>query len=433
MSLKQKVMRGGALLLVTQVGGLSLSLLRLIILARFMTTEQYGVAMALLLSFTTVEMLTQVSLDRFIMVSKPGDEDDKLMRTMQTLSVVRGLVGMLTLLALAKPITLLFNMEYALDAFLVVSLAPLLRGMLNLDIIRQQRDHRQRAYAFSELGGQTLGFITTYPAVLYFGDYWAMVAVLLMQWVGWVLMSYWLSERPMRFGFDRTIAKAVYNYGWPLLINALFMILILQGDRFAVGTFFSASELGIYGAIYTLVVTPASVFVRIASMLLMPLLAQSEGVQRAKRYNLAFTAGLATSVVIVGFYTLFGEPVMALVYGEKYAAGSALVLAGLSLAWAFRICGAVSVSMLLATHRTKENMWVNILRSVFILPVIGIGFIGLPLPYIALGCLIGDAVSLVMMNRLAVNGYLEGRYWLANQAGVLAILLTTTLLTLMLY
>jgi len=113
-----------------------------------------------------------------------------------------------------------------------------------------RRDFHLRAIFFVEFTSQLLAAgaaVTTALLLPKSQRYWALV----VGGLGWEVMraalSWWLTNVPLRLGFDREAAKGLLHYGKFFLGSSILMALYLSVDQLAIGHIGSPIELGLYG------------------------------------------------------------------------------------------------------------------------------------------------------------------------------------------
>ncbi len=340
------------------------------ILARVLTETDFGVAATFAMVVTFLEALSNFAADKIIVQAKEG-QTPSFQATAQLLRVLRGLVSGGLILLLAGPVASQFNVPEATWAFRSLAAIPILAGLFHLDIERLQKEMDFGLYSIVYGGSNFFVTLLAYPLAIWFGDWRAMLFLLLIREFLLTLGTHLLAKRPYRFHWDRTIVQRIYKFGTPLILNSFLMALFLQGDRYLIGSAaknfpqsgLTIKDLGVYFAAISLVMAPVRVFGTLASNFLLPLLSEAQDDEKrfTHRYRLcALPPALVGAIVAFGFGSV-GGPLVALVFGERYGrAGNFVGL--LALALAMRLLRVVPTIASMAKGKTKELMYANIVR-----------------------------------------------------------------------
>ena len=102
------------------------------------------------------------------------------------------------LLSVSYPLAWLFAIPQAAWAFAVLSVIPLLRGLLHFDIYRLQRHHLFVPVVLQETLGQAITLALCVPFLRLFGDYSSVLYLLVLQAVAMTALSHLLAKFPYR-------------------------------------------------------------------------------------------------------------------------------------------------------------------------------------------------------------------------------------------
>jgi len=238
----QKVSRSAAFMAAAQLLAKGLDFLAVLIVARFLTPEDFG-----LVALATSVMLIAASMTE-VPVVEALIRNEKLTRddidSAFTLTVLRGLLIVALLIASAAPLAAFFEDPRLEMIILVMAIGPLVQGFSSPNMV-----HAMKAVDYSPLArSQLLGKIASFFAILILawasGTYWALVAGLIANPVVAAISTHIIAPYRPRFAF-RGI-PAIFGFaGWVTLSRMIFT-LNQQMDRFFVGAILGKPQLGQY-------------------------------------------------------------------------------------------------------------------------------------------------------------------------------------------
>jgi len=160
----------------------------------------------------------------------------------------------------------------------------------------------------------------------------------------------WYGERA-----ETVAAREIASTAWPLFITTVFLFVLSQAGLWILGMYRAPDEVAIYGAatrlvllvVMPLVVVNAVVPPLITEMYVKQHHRQLEGLLRTVSTIAGIPALLAVAVLVVA-----GEPIMRVIYGSQYGAGT-MVLAMLALGSIVHIwAGTANIVLMSTGHQT---------------------------------------------------------------------------------
>ncbi len=396
------IFRNGIKLGFNQVFTQACSFVGNIIVARLITPADFGIAAAFAMTSAFLAMISNLAAETVLVQAKDGNEP-AFQQTAQSLQFLRGLINAVFIFALAGMISRLFGVPQAKPAFQCLALLPLIRGLTHLDVNRLQRDLKFGPSIMAESGSNLLATLATLPVGLWFRDYWAMLWLLILQAVVYVAGSHLFAGRRYSWGWNKTYARAIFSFGWPLLINGLLLYIILQGDRFVIGAAqrlfenspYTLADLGVYSLAFALTFAPTMLVANVCTSLFLPLLsrAQSDTAQFKKRYVscIQIVSLMASWVSIL--FIVSGGWIVRMIYGQKYAAAGTFI-GVLAAMQAMRILRVAPTLAAMAFADTKSVMICNIARTSALAGVLYSSITGKSLLWVAASGLAGEVLAL---------------------------------------
>lgn len=401
------LLRGGARLGAGQAVAQSCGLARNVILARLISPENFGVAAAFAMTYSLLDMMSQLAPDVQVVQAAEGEREE-FQATAQAMHALRGLTVAAALLAIARPAARLFGAPQAAWAFLALAVLPLLRGLVHMDLNRAQRHLDFVPAVRAEVASNAVSLLAALPLALWRRDYSAMLFLLLLQAAVYLTVSHFGAQRRYAWRWERAAVRRILHFGWPLVVNGLLMYGIFQGDRLVIGAAprlfggnqYTLAGLGVYSAAVTLALAPFVFLSNSAGQLFLPWLSRAadDAEEFRRRYD---ACGLALAVLAAAT----ALPMIAAaawlvrtVYGARYAE-AAMVLAGLAAMFGLRLLRVPPTLAAMAQGDTRNAMWSNLARSLALAVVALAAAVNAPLAYLPLCGVAGECVALWMSCR----------------------------------
>jgi O-antigen/teichoic acid export membrane protein len=408
-SIARKFMHGGLKLGSSQAIVQACSFLRNVILARLISTADFGIASIFGMTFYLLEMISNLATETLLVQAEDGD-DPPFQATAHLIQAGRGLINATVIFLLAMPISHLFGVPQARWAFACIALVPLTKAFTNLDPSRMQRHMRFEPGILMNLIPSVAVTLLVYPLAVWLRNYTAMLWLLVAQMAITVLVSHLVAERRYSWAWNSHYAKRIFTFGWPLLINGLLMYLIFQGDRFVIGAAhqvfprsnFTLGDLGVYSVAFTLTMAPSLLVANVTSALFLPVLSRAQGdrEQFNRRYLVCAQILVLAAAMISIPFVVAGGPLVVFVFGKKYAAAISVVgwLGAMQFLRTMRVAPTIAAMSL---GDTENSMYSNIARTAAFLGILIVVATGRSLSWVAACGFFGEALALtVCLGRL---------------------------------
>jgi O-antigen/teichoic acid export membrane protein len=162
---------------------------RTIILSRFLSPTEFGIASALAVLMGIAELSTDLALDRILILRSVGDDREALAAA-HRLSVARGGILALVVLVAAPWVAAFLGAPDNDWGFRAVAGVILLRSCTHLEMKQAQRDFRYAPDAMAYIAAHTAVFLAVYPAARLLGDHRAMIVVMFVECGTYVAVSH---------------------------------------------------------------------------------------------------------------------------------------------------------------------------------------------------------------------------------------------------
>lgn len=377
-----------------------LLLVRSVVIAHLITVSDFGIASTFALALSIIEMVSALGVQQQIVQHADGDEPH-FQNTLHGVQGVRAIINSLLLFSLAGPIAGFFNVPEVAWAYRVMALVPLMTGFVHLDPHRMNRRMEYRQTLASSVLSALVSVLMIWPLSHFYTDYRLMLYIVVIQSMTAFVLSHVLAERPYRWAFDREVIKESLRFGWPVILGAILLFLVFNGERLIIGRELGMGALAVFSMAFSLVLTPTLVLEGSAQSFFLPQLssAREDGERFAHLAMATLQCFLLLGAVTLLGVALLGGPVIHLLLGPKYAAALP-ILTWLAILQGIRVTKSGSSAITLAHGFTATNLIASLMR-VALLPVAWyvttIG--GSLLEVIWIGCvgeIVGFVASLLM-------------------------------------
>jgi len=370
--------------------------LRTVILSRVLVPEEFGSAVAITVMLGLAGLVTDVSLDKFTMVSEGGDS--QTLPAVHVLSIARGALVALVLAVTGPATAALFGVPQFAGSFIIAASIPFISSFSHLGIKQVQRRYVYLPDALATAFANLAALLILIPALFVFHDHRAIVASFMVEATVYVVASHVLAREPYLIRSNNAILRAALKFGFPLLVNGIGLAVITQMDRALVGHWFGVDTLAIYAVILSISITPVSLILRVFGTASLSYLisAKRTDPNGVRNYHLlVFFFGLvATSYML--FVATTSDALTPLIFGRKYTVGLNVHIL-ISMIVFLRIqCAGAPTNLLLATGRTRELAIINLSRAFGLGCAIVFVLLVPDFSLMLLGFLIGDVISLIL-------------------------------------
>ncbi|MDB2282657.1 lipopolysaccharide biosynthesis protein [Halorubrum ezzemoulense] len=292
---EQQAVQSGVWVAGINVGDRVLQLLNVIILARLLSPEAFGLLGIALVVMMALNQFSRLGFDEALIHNEKEDIDDYL-NTLWVMKIGRTTAVAVIAILIGPPLAEFFGEPQAGRLIQVLGGAQLLLGLQNPGIVYFQKDlnfHREFVY---QVGSRFTDLVVAVAFALVFRSVWALVAGNVASKIVKLVMSYAIhSFRPI-IEFELDYAKEMFDFGKWMFISTILMFLYGQADDAFVGWFFTASALGFYQLAYRFSNAPATEVTHVISRVVFPALSQVQN--DIERLREGYLRALQLSTVI---------------------------------------------------------------------------------------------------------------------------------------
>ena len=268
MFLSSKVAKGGFWLLILRMSDNAIGLLKLIIIARLLAPNDFGLLGIAFLIIATLDTFSQTGLDTALIQMK--DDIKEYLNTVWSISIIRGFILYGILFISAPYVAVFFKSPESTTIIRVVGITILLRSFTNIGTIYFQKELEFNKHFTCRLSSTIINFIVSIIAVFMLKSVWALVFGQLADCITGVVASYLLHHYRPHFHLDLDKAKKLFEFGKWVFGSSILVFLFTQGDDFFVGGLLGATALGFYQMAYRISSMPTTEISHIISKVTFP-------------------------------------------------------------------------------------------------------------------------------------------------------------------
>ena len=298
---------------------------RVAILARVLSPEDFGVFGIASLVLAFLEIFTETGVNVFLVQKKNNFQE--YLDTAWVVSVVRGIFISVTLFLVAPAIGSFFSSPESTSIIRFIALAPLIRGFINPSIVGFLKNMqfsnefrlRSSVYIFDGITAIIFSLLLKNP----FGIVIGIIAGVLLE----LILSYIFVKPCPRFGFDYGYAKEIVSRGKWVTLSGIFNYLAQNSDDIVVARILGSTPLGLYQIAYKVSTLPLTEVTEAVGKVTFPTYTRDNNNKRVLRSNFIYTSLVVFLLVVVFgvFIYLFPEPIIKMLLGEKWLDAAAVL------------------------------------------------------------------------------------------------------------
>jgi lipopolysaccharide exporter len=273
-SLSQKVARGGAWVFTLKIIEKIFGFTRLIILARLLAPNDFGLVGIALLTLSILETFSETGFQTALIQKKK--DISSYLDTAWTVSMLRGIILFIVIYFSAPYVSLFFKSAEASSVLKVLGLSILLRGFTNIGIVYFQKELEFNKQFLYGLIVTLADFVVAILAALILKSMWALVFGYLAGSLAGFVASYLIHPFRPRIKLDFAKIKVLSGFGKWVFAYSILYFLIMQGDDFFVGKVLGLVALGFYQMAYKISNIPATEITNVISKVIFPAYAKMQ-------------------------------------------------------------------------------------------------------------------------------------------------------------
>ena len=361
-------------------------LVNMVILARLLVPEDFGLIAMAMIIVGAIEIFSEFNFDVVLIKKQTAGRVDY--DTAWTLSIIRGLITGLLLLALAGPAAALFEEPRLAVITAALAISPVLIGFQNIGIVDFRKSFDFRRDFLFMAGAKIVGVVATIGLALIWRNYWALAGGIVITALWRVGASY--AMHPFRPRLSLQSWRELFAFTKWLLAHNILLYLRNRADRFVIGKLLGAGTLGVYTLAFDLANLATSELMAPIRRALLPgyaKLADQDARMRSMFVDVfALTLWLGAPIPIV--IGILAEPLILLLLGETWLA-AVPVTQLLAFAGFAALLSSGSQPVYLASGRPELQTYLMGLSALLVIPAVVLG--------VDVKGAIGAAIALVLV------------------------------------
>lgn len=359
-----------------------IGVIRIAIIAHLLSPYNIGLFGIVTIVLAFLEILTETGINIFLIQEK--EDMEGYIDTAWVVSMVRGTLIALLIVATAGPISSFFNSPGSKILLYIVALVPFLRGFINPSVVKFQKDllfHKEFAYRILVF---TVESIVSVLGVIILRNPYGLVYGLVAGAVFELVYTFVVARPWPKLKFDKVKSGHVINQGKWVTLFGIFDYLYTQSDNIVVGRLLGVAPLGIYDNAYTISTSPLTEIGTVFYTVTFPVFSKISG--DAARLKSAFIKNTLLNFVLMSaagvFVFIFAAPIVHILFGNGWDAAIPVVKL-LSILGVVRGVALSTGSLLIAKEKQKYSavitfvsmlgLWVTIIPLVHLYGIIGAG------------------------------------------------------------
>lgn len=287
------------------------TVLKIAILARLLSPNEFGSVGIAILVLGLLEILTETGINVFLVQLKK--DWLKYLNTSWVISICRGVLIFVIILASSSGISKFFNNQEVLPLLYLTSLVPIIRGFINpacIRLLKELKFEKEFLYRSCISGVEIISAIVivslTRSGV-------GIVGSVIISALTELILS-WIFIRPHpKFDVRKSQVIEILKHGKWVTAFGLFDYIYTQGDNIMVGKLLNSSNLGLYQNAYKLATLPMTeitdIYHRVNFPIFSSLLSQDKSI-RSTTIKISLLVSIAAAITGICIYVLAEQLVL---------------------------------------------------------------------------------------------------------------------------
>lgn len=317
-NLREKTIRSGFWSLGGDWVSIGLGMVRVVILARLLSPQDFGVVGLAFFSMNVLNVFSELGIESAL-IQKPTIERADL-NVAWSMKLLRGLILSVILFFCSGFFASYFGNE-ALEPFIkAIAVMPFLDGLTNSGVIYFKRELEFGRQISIDLAADLTGTFATIALAFLFRNAWALIAGNIVSSALRCLGSYKMHPYRPEIEWDRNTVKSLLNFGKHIFWITIVTFIVTSGDDALVGKLLGLTALGYYTMAYSIANIPVSSLTGILSRISFPAysLLQKEPEKLAEAFAKIYESLLIILLPLTAFIILMAQSFTRIFLGEKW-------------------------------------------------------------------------------------------------------------------
>ena len=343
-----------------------LQLVSNLVLTRLLFPEAFGLMALCSVFLVGLQLFSDFGLRPAIICDPRGNEPDFL-NTAWTIQVIRGFVLCVAGSMLAFPISLIYNEPILLNLLVVLSTTAAISGFNSINMLTAERDLNFRTITFIQIAGQIVQILTMVVLAYVWRSVWSLaIGGTVSSFTTLAIGHLLLRGHQHRLQIDTVYAKSLIHFGKWIFLSTIVTFLGGEGLRAIQAGFITPAEFGVLAIAYSIAAIPIELSTKLIASIGIPALSEAYRDNPNNfanvLYNFRKRVFLLSALMVAGV-TLTSEPIITLLYDNRYHSAGPLV-AIITISSAVNLVTAGYGSVLLTVSKSQTFMWTTIFATV---------------------------------------------------------------------
>lgn len=268
-STESQAVQSGVWVTAINVGDRLLQLLKVVILARLLSPEAFGLLGIALVTIAALRQFSNLGFDEAL-IQHEEENVNAYLNTAWVIKIIRGVVIASIAFLAAPSLAVFFDEPQAKPLIQLLGFTPLILGVQNPAVMYFRKHlnfHREFVY---QVGGRLIDLLVAVAIAIVFQSVWALPAGIVAMNLMKAALSYGIHEYRPRVKFDLDLGREMFSFGKWMFASSILVFLVNQGDDAFVGWYFTATTLGFYQIAYRFSNAPATEVTQVISKVSFP-------------------------------------------------------------------------------------------------------------------------------------------------------------------
>lgn len=262
-NLGKRSIKGGFWVFSIRIIGNGFGIVRLIILARILAPQDFGIMGIAMLTMTVLETFSQTGFHAALVQKKTNIEP--YLNAAWTFLLIRGFIIFAILFFSAPLVSIFFKSPLAKPVIQVLGIYAVIQALTNIGVVYFEKELEFNKQFMYKISGTIVDLFVSIILSILLKNVWALVYGLLAGQITMLLVSYIIQPYRPKLSFNWKQVKELFVFGKWILGSSILGFIVKQGDDIVVGKMINASALGLYQMAFRLSNLPATEITHVIS------------------------------------------------------------------------------------------------------------------------------------------------------------------------
>lgn len=317
-SLYQKTLRGTFLISILRICEKFLQFIKLIVLARLLSPNDFGVFAVAFLSLSALDAVSKMGFESVLIQKKENIKP--YLNTVWTVGIIKNLLVATVLFYFSSHIALFFEIPNSIPIIKMLALATIVKGFDNVAIIYFQKELKFKKFVKYQFVVTLIETTITIILAFVFYNAWALALGFLFGSIVRLIMSYSIDPYHPKIEINLLKLKELLVFGKWIFFSGILAFLIMRGDDIFVGKFIGITALGFYQLAFRSSRITAAMISNLVSEVTFPAYSkiQNDILKLKNAYLKVLQLIVVFSFFISGLFLMLSKDFTILFLGEKW-------------------------------------------------------------------------------------------------------------------